>query len=417
MVSGKFIPAVARSRATAKVFTFPGRLDTFSPRHDRGASGLLADTLDMIRAKQGSYRLASLLAALLGAASAAPACAAAGTSATFLLVDGGVPDGQQRLSACDHALSDLQGRLTQGGVSSVLLVAPSAAGIRQGLMHFSTIQTGVPHVLLFCGYAAAQDGAAFALGKDGTASDDLALSAVSVRAFSRVLGNGGGIVLLDLYPAVSDPARAGALANTLGVAGTAWVTDDSLPGQRLFEIAATADAAPLSERLARSDATTVDGVLQAVANAPKPDPAPDAAATKAVSVSATTPTPPPPPSPIQPPIPAPTPPPVPREPSSPQTIEPKPMLSPPAAHGSGSAAHEPVRLAPASTPARRPRPAFHKTMQHIQVALLARGLYGGRVTGVDSPATMVAIRHFQAMIGHPVSGQITPDEIKLLTSK
>ena len=55
-------------------------------------------------------------------------------------------------------------------------------------------------------------------------------------------------------------------------------------------------------------------------------------------------------------------------------------------------------------------------IRRAQVSLLARGLFYGRVTGVDGPATRAAIRHYQGMIGHTPTGLLTPDEMKLLTS-
>lgn len=375
----------------------------------------------MIWARRGPSRHAlvvvTLLGGLLGATGVTSAGAAPAASATFLLIDGGLPDGQQRLPACDRSLADLQGRLTRGSVPNVLLASPTTAGIRQALLRFSADQKGTPHILLFCGYAAEQDGAAFALGKDGSAHDDLALSAVSVRAFSRVLGSAGGVALLDLYPAVADPALADAAASALRVAATAWVKDDSLPGHRLVQVAPASDAASLTGRLARSDAATADAVLQVLASAAPPAPtpaqAPAAATPKAASMSADVPVPAliPPPAPAAAPAPAAVPAPV------PPAAVPGPMPLEPAVHGSDGAAHAPARLAPPRTSVSRPRPPVDKTLQHVQVALLARGLYLGRVNGVGGPATVVAIRHFQAMIGHPVSGQITPDEIKLLTSK
>lgn len=327
-----------------------------------------------------------------------PVAAEPGAPAAFLLIDAAMLEGEPRLVGCDHAMSDLHARLDRAGVSNAVLTAPTTSAIREGLLRFAADRNGTGHVLLFCGYAADQDGNLFALGSDGATHDDLSMSAVSVRAFSRVLDSAGGTALLDLHPTAGAPAEALA-----GVA-RAWVQDDSLLGHKLARVEREPDEAMLVAGLAGSRAVSVEAIA-AGTMLPPASPPPAAAVLTAPPPPAAKPAPPV----ASPPVPATAPPSPPPPAPAVWAVVPNPT------HPAATARLTPPARKPRPRPAeRRPALVANQTEQRIQLALLARGLYLGRVSGYDDAATQASVRHFQAIIGHPLTGQVTPAELRLL---
>ena len=48
------------------------------------------------------------------------------------------------------------------------------------------------------------------------------------------------------------------------------------------------------------------------------------------------------------------------------------------------------------------------------MALLARGLFMGKVSGMDGRSTRASVRHFQLLLGQPPTGRLSADELKQL---
>lgn len=312
-----------------------------------------------------------------------------------------------RLSGCDREMTALHARLDQVPEDNYLLVAPTADVLRRELLTFADRTHDAPRVFVFCGYGAASDGRLFALPADAPAQGDLGRTAIAAAAFSRLLAGRDGAVLLDLHPA----GQAGNVTKAVD----AWRGDAGLAGHRLAQVETDAATAPLIARLTNASSFAPDQ-LPILASVSPPTPAAAPANENAAAGSLVT---------------------LPPKPDDQGTSAPGAIgagsigagdtgsgATVSGATGSGAATSTssglPLVLAPAALPA---KPAEEVRVIHpssairrIQVALLARGLFAGRVSGINNPATRAAIRHFQSTIGHPPTGTLTPDELTQLTS-
>ncbi|MCQ8278646.1 peptidoglycan-binding protein [Acetobacteraceae bacterium KSS8] len=374
--------------------------------------------------------VSAALGLLLSAGTALAAPDASGANASgkgaFLLIDGGAPAGQPRLAGCSRAMSDLHTALDKAGAANTLLLAPTASALREALLRFGNTNGTGANAVLFCGYAAETGGNVFALGSDFAPHDDPALSAVSIRAFSRVSGDKNGLVVLDLHPVAAEGASVAAVAGALNGAAGAWSTDPSLSGTRIVETDTAPGDASLTLRAAQSGATSPETLARAL-SAPRPAETASAQATLPAA------------GPVTAAAPAPTTAPsaapeaaqqagTDKAPATPAADSGKPSGDggtktedatatqtgadhPDASKTAGDAGAVPL----APKPAPRPRVHVDPAVRRIQVALLARGLFSGRVNGVNGAETQRGIKHFQAMLGHPVTGELTADETKQLT--
>lgn len=360
-------------------------------------SSLVAQARGPVARSSSNVARGILALALLVAGSNVGRAEAEPLRAAFLLIDGATIPGHERLTGCDHTLSGMHARLDQRGVANTLLVVPSTDGIRQELLRFAAFETGTPHAVLFCGYVAINGSGIFVLGSDTGPHDNLDLDAVSVSAFSRVAGSPSGLVALDLHASAADEAAGHALAT----ASNSWAADNRLPGRKLAAIDRAPDAARLIAALVAS--ASLDPTTLVVASEAAPQPSPPAAAPvrpeplASVAGPTTGSDAPDAPSLAAAVLPAPA-------PSS------SPSVAPPLS-GASASARPAVRVEQSAL-----KPATHidRTIRRVQVALLARGLYAGSITGADNSATRASVRRFQASIGHATSGRLTPDELKML---
>lgn len=346
-----------------------------------------------IRAKTDSSWRGRLLSAASFVCLAAllPLSASLAATPAFLLIDGADGAGLPRLSGCDREMTALHARLDQVPEDNYLLVAPTADVLRRELLTFADRTHDAPRVFVFCGYGAASDGRLFALPADAPAQGDLGRTAIAAAAFSRLLAGRDGAVLLDLHPA----GQAGNVTKAVD----AWRGDAGLAGHRLAQVETDAATAPLIARLTNASSFAPDQ-LPILASVSPPTPAAAPANENAAAGSLVT---------------------LPPKPDDQGTSAPGAIGA--GATGSGATSTSsglPLVLAPAALPA---KPAEEVRVIHpssairrIQVALLARGLFAGRVSGINNPATRAAIRHFQSTIGHPPTGTLTPDELTQLTS-
>lgn len=346
---------------------------------------------------------------------ASPGATLAQPAAAFLLIDGSVLKGEARLSGCDQKLAALHRQIDDAGAPNVALIGPTTGEIRAAMLHFASAAPGQPHVVVYCGYAASEDGNIFALGSDTSGFTTLGLDQVSIRAFSRLSPSGEGAVVLDLF----EPSSDGAVTSAgLDKAAQAWVDDPSLSGRRFAKVAQGSGDPALASALVQGRAVSEDAVAHTLSSRPAPSTDDAAVVPKPVEMPAPTRT----QATAQPAT----------RPAAGSGEQPKPApasVSPapvPPAEKPATDKADRKPAAPAATDAPRPvarKPAVHhdkpeshevEAVRRVQVALLAHGFFNGRVTGIDSPATHVAIRRFQAVLGHPVTGVLTPVESKQL---
>ncbi len=374
------------------------------------------------------------LALSAGTALAAPDPAAKGA---FLLIDGGAPAGQPRLAGCDRSLADLHAALDRNGTPNTVLLAPTAGALREALLRFGNANTGGANAVLFCGYATEAGGNVFALGSDFAPHDDPALSAVSIRAFSRVSGDKNGLVVLNMHPVAAEGAPVAAIAGALDGAAGAWSTDPGLTGTRIAATDKSPADATLIARAAQTGATTPDAMARALS-------VPTATTANEPSPQTSTQTPPPATPPVKTAEPAASgnAPPADAKATDTKVADAKPAgtdtatrsgddkttpapdgktdaTQPTPDHAEAAKSGEDAGAMPLAPkpPAAATRPRVHvdPAIRRIQVALLARGLFSGRVNGVNNADTQRGIKHFQAMLGHPVTGALTADETRQLT--
>ncbi|WP_419729089.1 peptidoglycan-binding protein [Lichenicola sp.] len=106
-------------------------------------------------------------------------------------------------------------------------------------------------------------------------------------------------------------------------------------------------------------------------------------------------------------------------PGTPATGTPVASTGPHPAPGAGDS--KPISLVPPRKPHVRPPPppddGGSPTIRRIQVALVARGLMKGDVTGHTDPATQGAVSAYQKSLGHPATGFLTYQEMSSLEPK
>ncbi|GBQ90528.1 hypothetical protein AA23498_0904 [Acetobacter nitrogenifigens DSM 23921 = NBRC 105050] len=381
-------------------------------------------------------RRASFVALLLGAALGGSAYAEP-VSAT--LIDLPTVETLPKLSGCAAKMPLLQASLKAAGVPSRLLESPDANGVRAAMMAASLDASRTPQLLVVCGYGAVRGGRLFLL-PSGTpiATEDLSRGAMSATAFSRIVQPNGGVIL-DLHPLSADPPLGNAVAQ--------WRSDPAIGGRKLGGVDEDANGASVIDTLIttalRGSDAFFPGVFLPVAAAPASGgpttggalagaPAaatitPQSAATSPqVAPSGATPAPVKPATPVVTPAPAAPPPAIPTpvaaasEPK-PAVVAPPPAAAPvateekPSSASENSAASAPsVAAAPAAPPPKRVAPKTDPAVRNAQLALLAKGFYSGQVTGYDSAATHAAIKRLQAVLGHPVTGKLSPEESQQL---
>jgi len=314
-----------------------------------------------------------------------PATARAAATPSVLLIDASVAARQPRLDGCDRTLADLHLRLDKAGAQTVLLVAPTNDTIRARLVQFA--RAGQPRAILFCGYASEKLGNIFALGSDGAAQDELERQAVPLRAFARVAEE---LVVADLHPLVPEPSRGMSARRALADAASGWSKESGGNPRRVAEIDDEASQAGPITQIARSEAATTTEMAVVAGAAPPP----------------------------MPPVPLPATPPQVGAAGQPAAALATGVTT------AGAPPDHPVTVAEAASPAKAsaansgrhgpPGSRVEREVRRIQVGLLARGLYGGRVDGIETGRMRAAVRHFQAELGHPATGHLTPEEKKQL---
>lgn len=373
--------------------------------------------------------LASVLAVVLAIAvlSVWTAAIAGPTAASFVLIDASTNGNQPLLSGCASLMSDLHERLDQAGTENVLMRNPTTEGFRAGLLKLGAPATGPGRVFVFCGYATADEGPLFVLSSDAAATRDPGRNAVSAAAFSRLPGASDGAVLLDLHVSTV----GGSAASSIPGAVATWAHASDLQGRRVAIVTSDPAQAPLLAAVTHIANFSADAVFAAASAAAGA--ASSASNTTHSTVEAVSPalpsaqakpllahvTPPPAPAPESvltaalPPAPA----------TAPTVGTQTPELSPPpASKPVPTPAHEksvPHRgtkpAIPSTNTSRKPVLHLSAAVRAIQVALLAHGMFEGRVTGIDDVNTHRAVRHFQAALGHPATGVLTSAEIRALT--
>ncbi|MBO1358572.1 peptidoglycan-binding protein [Acetobacter sacchari] len=385
-------------------------------------------------------RRASFAALLLGAALGGSAYAEP-VSATLINLP--TVETLPKLSGCAAKMPLLQASLKAAGVPTRLLESPDANGVRAAMMAASLDASRTPQLLVVCGYGAVRGGRLFLL-PSGTpiATEDLSRGAMSATAFSRIVQPNGGVIL-DLHPLSADPPLGNAVAQ--------WRSDPAIGGRKLGGVDEDANGASVIDTLITTALRGADaffpGVFLPAAASPQPYAAGSSAAGGALagapaaaavtSQGATTPSQVAPsgaPAPAKPATPVVAPPPVTSSPEAvagatkPAVITPPPAPAPspvpvaaaeekPAAAAEGSAASAPsvAAAAPVAPPPKRVvPPKTDPAVRNAQLALLAKGFYSGQVTGYDSAATHAAIKRLQAVLGHPVTGKLSPEESQQL---
>ena len=317
-------------------------------------------------------------------------------SPALLLIDASVAGRLPKLGGCDREMVSLRDRLDRMGASNQLLVDPSANELRRELLQLTDPHARPARVFVVCGYAAVSGSHLFLLPSDATPGDP-GRDAISVMAFSRLLRGEASTIALDLHPTAADQQVASAVA--------AWVGGAVTAERRLASVDDDPNQAALIQRLTRPD-TPMDDLL------PMPAVPPSAVAAKPASVT-------PPMAVVSPAPPSPAPEPhQPAAPPQPLTLRPPPVAPPLPGPVRAAARHT-------ATARRRPSHAAHKVdaphrqfddvTRQVQVSLLARGLFMGRVSGTDGPSTHASIRHFQLLLGQPPTGHLSADEFKQLT--
>ncbi|MBE7209412.1 MAG: peptidoglycan-binding protein [Gluconacetobacter diazotrophicus] len=339
----------------------------------------------------------------------------------------------------------------------------TAATIRAAIERLNaSIQSAhaaAPAEIYLCGRTAVRNNRLFLLPVAAANADaDVYTQGILLKSLLAMLGGGGGTLFADLSPLVpgdGTEAAARQLASPEGGARLvlALGTDRPVPHAAADAVAggaATAgrDAGPSWTSVLRPVADARhDGILVISPPLPEQGPAaPPVATATGTPVAAATGTPvavatgthalPAASSPSLPAAPSPPPPPanaagadatpVPaggtEAAGSGGAATPPPKPAPPPAAGAANTATRspPPPSAGAATATRKPRREVQEANQRIrriQVALLAKGYYAGRVSGELDAGTQYAIRAFQRSLGAAETGSLAPDQVVRLLNR
>ncbi|AQS86743.1 hypothetical protein AA101099_0087 [Neoasaia chiangmaiensis NBRC 101099] len=324
-------------------------------------------------------------------------------------------------AACSTALSGLRDALDAIGIPTARPAVPTVDALRMVLLQLGNQGSSEPRMVVACAQGASAEGQLY-LAPANLAADnrDLSRNGVSADTFARVAG-AGGLTALDIVPISGTSLSENS--------GEQWRRAAEPNTSRLIAIEQAPDAATLIDRLTAAAKGHGDAMLSAFlgvqpaersATPPPPTVAPVAVPTIAAksddntahpaaangssaqssptSATADTPAPKPVNKPSEPAV----------EAAAPKAAQ---AAAPPAAT-------KPVSVKPAVVrhpPAKRvvADPAVHQ----VQLGLLAKGFYHGRVSGISNVATVQAIRHYQEKLGHQATGTLTPDEQNELAGK
>ena len=313
----------------------------------------------------------------------------------------------------------LHAQLDRAGTENIVLAGPTSAVLRDELLEFG----GSRRAIIFCGDAVPSGKDVFVGGNGDILRGDLALSAVSVRAFSRVVGTGGAVVL-DLHPGIAASSQA------LTKSAANWMHDTGLPAAKFAVVEQSPGAATMIQRLVQSDTTNIAKVV-GVFTKPSTDVmrSPPEIGTETSSAAA------PAIEKVAPPAPAPVPPilstdlsprstPVPSPTKVGSSEKPVTSEMPTSPSITASQRIEPLITEKTSVRKKTRQPSSNRqsidhqrsqqAVRNLQVALLAHGAYFGRVDGRSGPELYDAIRRFQMQNGFKSTGALTPQEVKLL---
>ena len=378
------------------------------------------------------------------------------STGSALLIGNGRSVSLPALPDCEPALRDLGNRLRgQGDDVTEVIDAPGPA-LRAAIGRFAAdLPLSGQVVVAYCGYAMSDADKLFLLPADAAIAQaaDLPRQAVIARTVSRILARHPSLFVAELH--VSPGANAASLAS-----GIQSLREETTPDTHLaVAVESAAAGAPLigAFSLAVSSSKDWSAFSGEAADATTP---PAVTPSSAIASPATTMRPipvTPPPAPSPPlqiaagsapavvPVPEPEYPPVPdgaleakagvaasdASPGTPPTAgkeaPPGPDASPTVGGSAAARTEQPATASPGSTPISLPPPrkpharpwvlpndGGSPIIRRIQMALVARRLMRGDITGHTDAATQAAVSTYQKSLGHPATGFLTYDEMSSL---
>ncbi|GBQ67038.1 hypothetical protein AA103196_1581 [Ameyamaea chiangmaiensis NBRC 103196] len=346
------------------------------------------------------------------------------------------------IPSCAPALATLRDALDTVGIPTQRMSVPNADTLRLTLAQIGG-QGGGERMIVVCGYAATSNDRLFVVPPDlpgGKA--DISRSGVSADTIARVAGS-GSLAALELHPlpggdvsddvvgrwqAAADPAtlRRASVDRNAGDATLLTHLTSALKGQGDAALSTFFGVQPQVEPPAPVvPASAVPAAAATATDVPHPGvalpaaldaqaKAHDGAAAPSPVAKTTVTAPGAPVSVVVPPQGAAASADAPADPR--QNAAAVPMSGePPKATVTTPASRAPVKPGHIVLPRHSETPKGDPQTRALQLGLLAAGVYHGTVTGKDNLATANAVRLYQKKLGHPTTGQLTPDEQKALT--